>query len=55
VFIVGGGDVYLVQNFMPTNHLVNDHRWTVEELRANKAKLFDGEALGVPRRPIMPT
>ncbi len=55
VFIVGGGDVYLVQNFTPTNHIVNDHRWTVEELRANKAKLFEGESLGVPRRPLMPS
>ena len=53
VFIVGGGDVYLVQNFTATNHIAKDGRWTVEELRANKAKLLEGEAPGVPvRTPV---
>jgi NAD(P)-dependent dehydrogenase (short-subunit alcohol dehydrogenase family) len=50
VFIVGGGDVYLVQHFSPTNHIAKDGRWTVEELRDNKKKLLDGEPLGVPAR-----
>jgi hypothetical protein len=50
VFIVGGGDVYLVQHFSPTNHIAKDGRWTVEELQDNKKKLLDGEPLGVPAR-----
>jgi hypothetical protein len=50
VFIVGGGDVYLVQNFTPTNHITKDGRWSVEELQENKKRLFDGESLGVPAR-----
>ena len=50
VFIVGGGDVYLVQNFTATNHIAKDGRWTVEELRAHKGKLLEGEAPGVPAR-----
>jgi NAD(P)-dependent dehydrogenase (short-subunit alcohol dehydrogenase family) len=50
VFIVGGGDVYLVQHFSPTNHIAKDGRWTVEELQDNKKKLLDGESLGVPAR-----
>jgi NAD(P)-dependent dehydrogenase (short-subunit alcohol dehydrogenase family) len=50
VFIVGGGDVYLVQNFSPTNHIAKDGRWTVEELRDNKKKLLDGEPRGDPAR-----
>ena len=54
VFIVGGGDVFLVQNFTATNHLANDRRWTVAELTANKAKLFEGETMGVPARATMP-
>ena len=54
VFIVGGGDVFLVQNFTPTNHLAGDRRWTVAELTANKAKLFEGETMGVPARATMP-
>jgi NAD(P)-dependent dehydrogenase (short-subunit alcohol dehydrogenase family) len=54
VFIVGGGDVFLVQNFTPTNQLQKDGRWTVAELAANKSKLFAGELMGVPVQPGMP-
>jgi NAD(P)-dependent dehydrogenase (short-subunit alcohol dehydrogenase family) len=54
VFIVGGGDVYLVQNFTPTNQLQKEGRFTVAEISANKAKLFDGEEMGVPFQPPMP-
>jgi NAD(P)-dependent dehydrogenase (short-subunit alcohol dehydrogenase family) len=54
VFIVGGGDVFLVQNFTPTNQLQKDGRWTVAELATNKSKLFAGELMGVPVQPGMP-
>jgi hypothetical protein len=49
VFIVGGGDVYLVQNFTPTNHMSQSARWTVDGLRAHKAELLAGEQSGLPR------
>ena len=54
VFIVGGNEVYLIQNFTQTNHVQKDGRWTVAEISANKAKLFDGEEMGVPFQPPMP-
>ena len=54
VFIVGGDEIYLVQNFTQTNHLQKGGRWTVEEITANKAKLFDGEEMGLPPQPPMP-
>ncbi|HZP29896.1 MAG TPA: SDR family oxidoreductase [Acidimicrobiia bacterium] len=54
IFIVGGGDVFLVQNFTPTNHLQKDGRWSVAEISANKAKLFAGESMGLPAQPTMP-
>jgi NAD(P)-dependent dehydrogenase (short-subunit alcohol dehydrogenase family) len=50
VFIVGGGDVFLVQNFTPTNRLAKQGRWTVEELIARKDELMAGEPRGVPER-----
>jgi NAD(P)-dependent dehydrogenase (short-subunit alcohol dehydrogenase family) len=54
VFIVGGDEIYLVQNFTQTNHLQKGGRWTVEDITANKAKLFDGEEMGLPLQPQMP-
>jgi NAD(P)-dependent dehydrogenase (short-subunit alcohol dehydrogenase family) len=50
VFIVGGGDVYLVQNFTPTNRITKQGRWSVEELIARKGDLLAGEPRGVPPR-----
>jgi hypothetical protein len=50
VFIVGGGDVYLVQNFTPKNRITKNGRWTVEELMAQKDALMAGVPSGVPPR-----
>jgi NAD(P)-dependent dehydrogenase (short-subunit alcohol dehydrogenase family) len=50
VFIVGGGDVYLVQNFTPTNRITKQGRWSVKELIARKDDLLAGEPRGVPPR-----
>jgi NAD(P)-dependent dehydrogenase (short-subunit alcohol dehydrogenase family) len=50
VFIVGGGDVYLVQNFTPTNRITKQGRWSVKELMARKDDLLAGEPRGVPPR-----
>jgi NAD(P)-dependent dehydrogenase (short-subunit alcohol dehydrogenase family) len=50
VFIVGGGDVYLVQNFTPTNRITKHGRWSVKELIARKDDLLAGEPRGVPPR-----
>jgi NAD(P)-dependent dehydrogenase (short-subunit alcohol dehydrogenase family) len=51
VFIVGGGDVFLVQNFTPTTHIRKGRRWTVEELMREKSSLLAGTPDGPPPRP----
>jgi NAD(P)-dependent dehydrogenase (short-subunit alcohol dehydrogenase family) len=50
VFIVGGDEVYLVQNFTPTTHIRNGRRWTVEQLKREKSALLAGIPDGPPRR-----
>jgi NAD(P)-dependent dehydrogenase (short-subunit alcohol dehydrogenase family) len=55
VFIVGGGDVYLVQNFTPTNHIAKTSRWTVAELTAEQERLMAGVPAGVPPRTPLET
>ncbi|MEX2100072.1 MAG: SDR family oxidoreductase [Acidimicrobiia bacterium] len=55
VFIVGGGDVYLVQNFTPTNHVSKASRWTVAELVAEQERLMAGAPAGVPPRSPLET
>jgi NAD(P)-dependent dehydrogenase (short-subunit alcohol dehydrogenase family) len=53
VFVVGGGDVFLVQNFVPLTKLSKPGRWTVEELEARRGELFGPHAPGVPERPAV--
>ena len=55
VFIVGGGDVYLVQNFTPSNRITKNGRWTVAELHAHKEELMAGVPPGVPSRTPLET
>jgi NAD(P)-dependent dehydrogenase (short-subunit alcohol dehydrogenase family) len=55
VFIVGGGDVYLVQNFTPSNHITKQGRWTVAELQARKEELMAGVPAGVPPQTPLET
>jgi NAD(P)-dependent dehydrogenase (short-subunit alcohol dehydrogenase family) len=48
VFVVFGGTVQLLQGWTTVSEIRRDARWTVADIAANKAKLFDGRSTKMP-------
>ncbi len=47
-FIVGGGEVDLVQGWTVVNKIEKDDRWTIDELAARSKELFGERSTGTP-------
>ncbi len=48
VFVVFGGTVQLLQGWTTVSEIRRDSKWTVADIAANKAKLFEGRSTKMP-------